>query len=356
MPRILTPLMAITALVLASPGEASAQTAFKTGERTTGMTKQCIYRAPGGEYTRTVSVTELCPLSIQVETTRAEPQIEPARVPIRRENAGRALGRGLRDLGATLQRERDAATLRQSDSVRAEIYRFMAEVEAEEAAHRASERARAEADTAREGADPLAGYTPNWRKRLAERREAQPEEDPFLAAARAALAADSTERMDEEYLRRYGRVAPAPATPRSTTRRHRNERPAARRSVSPAGRGATPLRLDDLLGQEEPDSLEVLARVRARPLDDALRAYRQQHGLAGASWNEVLMDEYTRTAKYRAALALHGEMVGAPGAARQHEDPFLASARAAAAAAYWQTVQSDAARYVQRRWHEISRR
>ncbi len=43
-------------------------TAFKTGERTTGMTKQCFYDALGSEYTRTIGSTELCPLSIQVRT------------------------------------------------------------------------------------------------------------------------------------------------------------------------------------------------------------------------------------------------------------------------------------------------
>ena len=41
--------------------------AFKTGERTTGMTKQCFYEALGSAYTRTMSSTALCPLSIQVK-------------------------------------------------------------------------------------------------------------------------------------------------------------------------------------------------------------------------------------------------------------------------------------------------
>ena len=49
---------------------ASAQTvmAFKTGEQTTGMTKQCYYEALGNSYARTVSSVSLCPLSIQVPT------------------------------------------------------------------------------------------------------------------------------------------------------------------------------------------------------------------------------------------------------------------------------------------------
>ena len=45
---------------------AYAGTAFLTGEKTTGMTKQCYYDYLGSEYVRTVSVTALCPLTIQV--------------------------------------------------------------------------------------------------------------------------------------------------------------------------------------------------------------------------------------------------------------------------------------------------
>ena len=49
----------------------TAQTvvAMKTGEKTTGMTKQCYYDALGNEYTRTISSVELCPLSIRVRTS-----------------------------------------------------------------------------------------------------------------------------------------------------------------------------------------------------------------------------------------------------------------------------------------------
>ena len=46
--------------------ETRTVTAFKTGEETTGMTKQCFYDALGSAYTRTISSIELCPLSIQV--------------------------------------------------------------------------------------------------------------------------------------------------------------------------------------------------------------------------------------------------------------------------------------------------
>lgn len=41
-------------------------TAFKTGEQTTGMTKQCFYDGLGNVYTKTVSSVTLCPLTIRV--------------------------------------------------------------------------------------------------------------------------------------------------------------------------------------------------------------------------------------------------------------------------------------------------
>lgn len=41
-------------------------TAFKTGEQTTGMTKQCFYQSMGNSYVKTISSVALCPLSIQV--------------------------------------------------------------------------------------------------------------------------------------------------------------------------------------------------------------------------------------------------------------------------------------------------
>jgi len=48
------------------PAIPSTVTAFKTGERTTGMTKQCFYSFGSSEYTRTIQSYELCPLSIAV--------------------------------------------------------------------------------------------------------------------------------------------------------------------------------------------------------------------------------------------------------------------------------------------------
>lgn len=56
----------IALIVLTASATAFAGTAFLKYERVTGMTKQCVYDYLGNEYTRTISSTELCPLSIQV--------------------------------------------------------------------------------------------------------------------------------------------------------------------------------------------------------------------------------------------------------------------------------------------------
>lgn len=64
--------LALVAMAV-SPQQVAAQslTAFKTGERATGMTKQCFYNGLGSTYTRTVSAVELCPLSIQVQNQQS---------------------------------------------------------------------------------------------------------------------------------------------------------------------------------------------------------------------------------------------------------------------------------------------
>jgi hypothetical protein len=54
----------------APPPAPSTITAFKTGERTTGMTKQCFYNGLGSTYTETVRSVDLCPLSIKVRSGR----------------------------------------------------------------------------------------------------------------------------------------------------------------------------------------------------------------------------------------------------------------------------------------------
>jgi len=56
----------ILTTLIALSFSASAGTAFLTGERTTGMTKQCYYDYLGSTYTRTVKSYDLCPLTIRM--------------------------------------------------------------------------------------------------------------------------------------------------------------------------------------------------------------------------------------------------------------------------------------------------
>jgi hypothetical protein len=74
-----TLLLLAAGLTAGSPSELPAQTAtaFKTGERTTGQTRQCYYDFAGKEYTKTVESYQLCPLSIQVRTTPVPPSPPP---------------------------------------------------------------------------------------------------------------------------------------------------------------------------------------------------------------------------------------------------------------------------------------
>lgn len=55
-------------LLLASTSAEGQVTAFKTGEEQTGLTKQCYYAFGSTRYTRTISSVALCPLSITVPT------------------------------------------------------------------------------------------------------------------------------------------------------------------------------------------------------------------------------------------------------------------------------------------------
>jgi hypothetical protein len=73
--RILVIFLGLTAL---GSGALSAQVvAFKTGEQTTGTTKQCYYEFAGSRYTRTVESYQLCPLSIQVRSATPTPSPSP---------------------------------------------------------------------------------------------------------------------------------------------------------------------------------------------------------------------------------------------------------------------------------------
>jgi hypothetical protein len=76
--RKLAMMLTLGAMVC-SADTAAAQTitAFKTGERTTGMTKQCFYEALGSSYTKTIGSVELCPLTVQVRQA-PKPTAPPA--------------------------------------------------------------------------------------------------------------------------------------------------------------------------------------------------------------------------------------------------------------------------------------
>ena len=81
--RLYASLATLILIAVAAPATAQTVTAFKTGEQTTGMTKQCFYSALGNTHTRTVSSVALCPLSIQAPmnpAVRAAPAVRPAPV------------------------------------------------------------------------------------------------------------------------------------------------------------------------------------------------------------------------------------------------------------------------------------
>jgi hypothetical protein len=59
----------VTLFLSSMPSPAHGQTvAFKSGEIQSGMTKQCFYEALGSTYTRTISSVSLCPLTISVQS------------------------------------------------------------------------------------------------------------------------------------------------------------------------------------------------------------------------------------------------------------------------------------------------
>jgi len=77
-------LLASLLMIAPSSGQLAAQstvTAFKTGERTTGTTKQCYYSFAGSDYTRTFQSYEVCPVSIQVRTAASSQPPRPAPSP-----------------------------------------------------------------------------------------------------------------------------------------------------------------------------------------------------------------------------------------------------------------------------------
>jgi hypothetical protein len=56
---------------------AYAATAFFTGERTTGTTKQCYYEYLGDTYTITIGGIKMCPMSIEVPSYPSLPAPPP---------------------------------------------------------------------------------------------------------------------------------------------------------------------------------------------------------------------------------------------------------------------------------------
>lgn len=68
-------------LLIAASGSVAAQnvTAFKTGEETTGLTKQCYYAFGVTKYTKTINAAQLCPLSVSVRSSgsRTLPEADP---------------------------------------------------------------------------------------------------------------------------------------------------------------------------------------------------------------------------------------------------------------------------------------
>jgi len=74
------PALLVAFLTLAASHSLAAQSmmAFKTGEETTGTTKQCLYDALGSAYTRTISSIDLCPLTVQVPASPKPNQSIPS--------------------------------------------------------------------------------------------------------------------------------------------------------------------------------------------------------------------------------------------------------------------------------------
>lgn len=71
-------LVALSGIVF--PSGVLGQTAIRTGEKTTGLTKQCFYNFAGSIYIRTLKSSEVCPGTIQVGNEaagQARPQPQP---------------------------------------------------------------------------------------------------------------------------------------------------------------------------------------------------------------------------------------------------------------------------------------
>jgi hypothetical protein len=91
-------------LALPPAATAQTQTALKVGERVSGQTKQCVYQALGNEYTQTIRVGEICPprITVYLTTTETNPtSIPELTVPV--ETTATAFKTGEMTTGASKQ-------------------------------------------------------------------------------------------------------------------------------------------------------------------------------------------------------------------------------------------------------------
>lgn len=79
--RALGALVLLTVLAAGSEAAAQSVTAFKVGDESTGMTRQCYYDALGSGYSITISSVHICPLSIQVRLPEPAPPAAPPQAP-----------------------------------------------------------------------------------------------------------------------------------------------------------------------------------------------------------------------------------------------------------------------------------
>jgi hypothetical protein len=68
--KTIAALVSVT-IAVTSTAAAQSTTAFKTGERTKGLTKECYYESLGNQHTETLRSFELCQLSVAVRSTIA---------------------------------------------------------------------------------------------------------------------------------------------------------------------------------------------------------------------------------------------------------------------------------------------
>ena len=110
LPRVGVALFSVVlGIFLVATVEAQTATALKSGEQTTGLTKQCYYTFAGSDYTKTVKSYELCPVSLQVKMgpSSTAPSTRTPSTPIpstpKRSNTATAFKTGEKQSGLTKQ-------------------------------------------------------------------------------------------------------------------------------------------------------------------------------------------------------------------------------------------------------------